>query len=74
MSKYKVRIERVEYYSVTVLVDAKDENEAMDKVEEKWRADDYLYEKMTDFIDDSKTDFIPCGKATRDDLRNFTHI
>lgn len=63
--KWKIRIIRVEYYEMDVVVEAKDEDEAIEKLDAEWQEDNaYLYEKLTDCAVDGNTFFSVCGPAT----------
>ena len=74
MAKYKVTIKRVEYYSMTIVVDAKDIDEAKAKTQDEWDNSDYLYDRLQDCVDDSSTEFIAAGVAQESDINNFPNI
>ena len=74
MKKYKVKITRVEYYSMTVVVEAENLDEAIEKTEKKWEHDEYLYERLQDFQDDTETKFHKCGLASESDINKFITI
>ena len=74
MTKFKVSIKRVEYYSGTVIVEAENAEQAKAKVEDAWQKDTALYEDVTDNIDDSVTDFTCQGEAVDKDERKYDHI
>lgn len=74
MAKFKVRITHVEYYDYDVVVEAGDQDGAIEKVEKEWQDDDYLYEKATDCATESKTDFWKLGLATDEDTKYLMNI
>lgn len=74
MAKYRIEIHRVEYYDNAVVVEAENLDEAVKKVEAAWEEDDYLWEKTTDIMTDSDTEFRKCGEASETDDRNLYHI
>lgn len=74
MAKYIVIIRRVEYYEDAVVVDAKSEVEAVERVEREWEESDYLYEQVTDMQYDSDTQFHCEGKASKEDIKKHTNI
>lgn len=74
MAKFKIGIKRVEIYENVVIVDADNLDEAVDKVDKAWQEDDYLYEKTTDLIADSVTEFYKNGLASEDDIKCFINI
>ena len=74
MAKYKVKIERVETYSMVVVVDANSPDEAILNVSDRWNKDDYLYEKLVDNYDDSDTKFLKQGLADEKDQIMFINI
>ena len=72
--EYTVTIKRVEYYSYSVIVKAKTKKEALEKLDKKWQEDDYLYEKLTDCMDDARTRFICNSPATEQDKTYFPDL
>ena len=74
MAKWKVSIKRVEYYSTSVVVEAKDHKEAVEKVQKKWDEDLELYDEVTDTFDDASTDFYICGLASENEIKDLTNI
>ena len=74
MAKFKINIKRVESYSMDVVVDAKDLDEAIEKVTEKWEKDYELYDELTKVQDDADMNFYKCGLATDDDINGLTNI
>lgn len=72
--KFKVNIYRTEIYSENVLVEAATEEEAEAKVREAWPGNEALYERVTDCIMDSETDFHTVGVATEEECEYLTNI
>ena len=74
MKKFKVQITRIEKFYNTVVVEAKSARDAKKKVMEQWEEDDYLYEKTTDNINDSRTSFKAVGEANDIDENKFMKL
>ena len=74
MKNWVVKISRVETYSMCVVVEAENLDEAIKKVEKKWDDDDYLYEKLQDCQDDTDTKFRKLGEASENDLNSLPNI
>ena len=75
MSKWKIRINRVEYYEMDVVVEADNEKEAIENVDEAWQEDSpYLYEKLTDCPVDGNTFFTICGLAKENEVKQLINI
>jgi len=74
MAKFKVFIRRVEYYSMSVVVDAENIEEATAKTQKEYLEEDYLFESITDFLDDASTEFVGCGLASEQDINQFINI
>lgn len=74
MAIFKVNIYRVEYFSENVTVEAATEDEAEARVREAWPSNEALYERVTDCIMDSETDFHTVGVATEEECKYLTNI
>lgn len=74
MAKYKFIIKRVEYYREEVVVEADNQNEAEERLMREWEEDDYLYEKTTECMVDSETNFEFEGPATEVDVKYLINI
>ena len=72
--KFKVNIYRTKIYSENVLVEAATEEEAEAKVREAWQVSEALYERVTDCIMDSETDFHAVGVATEEEEGYITNL
>lgn len=72
--KWKIRINRVEYYEMDVVVEAKNLDDAVAKVEKDWNEDDYLYSKTVDCMVDSDTTFWKLGLAKEEDEKYLINI
>ena len=72
--KFKVNIYRTEIYSENVLVEAATEDEAEARVREAWQVSEALYERVTDCIMDSETDFHTVGVATKEEEGYITNL
>lgn len=74
MAKFKVEIKRVETYSYRVIVEAENATKAKKAVEAEWNKDDYLYEKVLDSVDDTRTTISKGVKATDEDIQLFPRL
>lgn len=74
MAKWKIAITRAEYYDLDVVVEAEDLDEAIKKVQAEWKADDSLYEMVTDMMVDCRTDFWKKGLASETDIETHAII
>lgn len=74
MTKYKVTIRRVEKYSYSVIVDAENPQQAKEAVEKKWDKDDRLYERVTEYADDTRTTISEGKKANEQDINRFPEL
>lgn len=74
MTKYKVTIRRVEKYSYSVIVDAENPQQAKETVEKKWDKDDRLYERVTEYADDTRTTISEGKKANEQDINRFPEL
>jgi len=73
MAQWKVRINRTEVYEMDVVVEAKDLDEAIGKVQEEWINDDYLYDQLSNCMVDSDTNYWKLGAAGNNDA-NLIHL
>ncbi|MBR1434007.1 MAG: hypothetical protein IJ584_02720 [Bacteroidales bacterium] len=72
--KHKLTIRRVEYYSMSVIVEADSKAEAIAILQKKWEKDDSLLYEMTEQADDTSTRFQYGGKASENDINKFPQI
>lgn len=74
MAKWLITIDLVERYQNKVVVEAKDLDEAIKKVESEWASDTYLYENTTDMMTDQNVEFYKCGLAKDEDIKYRINI
>ena len=74
MTKYKVTIRREEKYSYRVIVDAENPQHAKEAVEKKWDKDDKLYERVTEYADDTITTTSEGEEAKEEDINIFPEL
>lgn len=74
MTKYKVTIRREEKYSYRVIVDAENPQQAKEAVEKKWDRDDKLYERVTEYADDTITTISEGEEAKEEDINIFPEL
>lgn len=74
MTKYKVTIRREEKYSYRVIVNAENPQQAKEAVEKKWNRDDKLYERVTEYADDTITTISKGEEAKEEDINLFPEL
>lgn len=74
MARWKIGINRIEYYINEVVVEADTPEEAMMKVQGKWQEDEELYEETTDVLHDAETHFTSNGLAKEKEIEYLTNI
>ncbi len=72
--QHKVTINRVEKYSMTLVVEADSKEDAVAKVKGEWEKDDDLLHELTENYDDTDTQFDYAGKASEEDRRRFINL
>jgi hypothetical protein len=72
--KWKIRINRVEYYEMDVVVEADNEKEAINSVDAEWEDSSYLYEKLTECPVDGNAFFTVCGLANENEIKQLINI
>lgn len=66
MAKFKIKVECIEIYSDTFIVEAKNLDEAVKKMEKAFGEDGSIYESVTQCMDNQEVNYYKCGKADDD--------
>ena len=74
MAKWAIIIDLVERYQNQVVVEAKNLDEAIKKVQAEWEADPYLYENTTDMMQELNVSFRKKGLATSTEVKYNINI
>ena len=74
MAKWAIIINLVESYQNQVVVEAKNLDEAIKKVQAEWEADPYLYENTTDMMREQEVSFWKKGLASPAEIKYNINI
>lgn len=69
--KWAVRINRVEYYEMDVVVEAETADEAIKMTEAEWEKDTYLFDHLSNCMTDSETRFWKRGAASESEIKTL---
>ncbi len=74
MAKWSIKIRLVETYENRVVVEAKDLDEAIKKVEEAWKEDEHIYSDTVDIMQEQDVQFFKNGLASDSDIKYCINI